>query len=771
MTVTIQEVRIARFRGFRELVVVRLDGRGLVLLGDNGSGKSSLVEAIQYGLTGDVPSLSQRGQRVSLKRHGRHVKAAGEPQVVVVLEAGGRTVEVNPGTDVGALDEPFRSFVVAARTRQFLLRRSHVLQLVEAQDRDRYGALAPFLGVAAFSPVEEACADASRRAQRALRTEEAEVRRRREAVEKATGVRTESEVLAWMRDRAAALDRSLPESLGQALDALDGIETDPSFRRRDLLRSRLDSLRAFLDAGLGAPRIVELLENARTFDETEELRYEAVLQKGIRWLLDVEAARCPLCEQEIDAAAVVRRARARLARAEEALGARRSLMAVLEDGRSRLKSVLDGIDRMQPELLAELPGAERPLADLRAWVDGVRALLQKPRTELDASQLATLDDAAAAHAVSLQQLVEQLNSDPMGAAASQLVQVRDLVRRWQEAREPEGRARDLARRAQRLHELAKQARREAAQEVLEATADDVTAIYQAFHDGEDGLAVRVEIREKVSGSAKLLVDFLDQVDEDPRGLLSEGHLDTLGLALFFALARRGDGPKLLVLDDVLGTIDTTHRERVVRWLMDQVARDHQLIVTTHSRQWWEWLRHLQRVEGVDNRFRHLEVLASDGGVAGLVDVQTRIEELDQALSHAANPERIGRLAGAVLEAELREIRVAWRLAVPARPDERYTIGDIWPVLNKKLTKGRLRESFTTQIEAHRDRIDGLAPIRNWSAHPNDWSDLTRGSADAFAVAAKGLVQAFACAECGRRLVLETSGAVMCPKHCPSGVFI
>jgi len=768
MSVAIHEVRVARFRGFREPVTVRLNGRGLVLLGDNGSGKTSLVQAIQYGLTGDVPALSKRTQRVSLKRHLGHVQADGEPEVVVVLRAGGKEQEVGPLTDVDALPEPFRSYVATIRSQQFVLRRSHVLELVEAQDRDRYKALAPFLGVDGFTPVEAVCRRAAEKARRAH--EAASARRDRAWRDLTQGMEasTEPEVLAWLQARAASLEVALPDSLGEAVDALASLEEDTALQHRDVVRGFLLSLRPLLDGGLDVTALATTLRQARSFDAMEAVRYEEVLDRGIRWLLEEESPHCPLCEQGIHREQVVQRARERLDAAAAAVDARRSLDQALTMRRGRLQHLTQVLKELEPRFL----NGEGPLARLvdaaTTWASRAKDALASDRTTLDIERLTDLDARASTLRQAVDDLLQALPSDPRGQRVSELTVVRERARAWLELGPALARARATAHRAERLHELAEQARRDAAQEVLASTADDVTSIYGAFHDhDEEELSVRVEIRDAVKGSAKLLIDFLERAGEDPRGLLSEGHLDTLGLALFFALARRARLP-VLVLDDVLGTIDTAHRERVVRWLMTHVARDHQLLVTTHSRQWWEWLRHLQRVEGVQSRFRHLEVLASEGGVASLTDIPTRLEEVALAVAEGAKPEQIGRLAGSVLEAELREVRVAWRLAIEARPGERYTIGDIWPTLEKKLRK--TRSSFKARADEHRARIEGLAPIRNWSTHPNDWSDLTRADSEAFAAAVKGLVDAMMCPDCQRRLVLHSSGAVLCPRHCPGGVF-
>ncbi len=84
--------------------------------------------------------------------------------------------------------------------------------------------------------------------------------------------------------------------------------------------------------------------------------------------------------------------------------------------------------------------------------------------------------------------------------------------------------------------------------------------------------------------------------------LSEGHLDSLALCIFLSnVASLDHGPRLMVLDDVMTTVDASHRSRVSDLLVSEFP-DHQLIVTTHDRIWFEQLRGAQRAHGVDPAF-------------------------------------------------------------------------------------------------------------------------------------------------------------------------
>src|SRR5690606_40582059 len=75
-----------------------------------------------------------------------------------------------------------------------------------------------------------------------------------------------------------------------------------------------------------------------------------------------------------------------------------------------------------------------------------------------------------------------------------------------------------------------------------------------------------------------LTEFGGKKDAPPQAYFSDSHLDTLGLCVFLALAER-DAPeeKLLVLDDVLGSVDEPHVERIIGMVYDVLRSEERRV--------------------------------------------------------------------------------------------------------------------------------------------------------------------------------------------------
>src|SRR3546814_19368609 len=71
--IRIEKIAIKEFRGIRDLELV-MGGQNFAACGPNGTGKSGIVDAIEFALTGSISRLSGAGTGdLSVKQHGPHV--------------------------------------------------------------------------------------------------------------------------------------------------------------------------------------------------------------------------------------------------------------------------------------------------------------------------------------------------------------------------------------------------------------------------------------------------------------------------------------------------------------------------------------------------------------------------------------------------------------------------------------------------------------------------------------------------------------------------
>lgn len=85
--IRLQKIKIENFRGIRR-IELDLKGENFAACGRNGTGKSGIVDAIEFALTGKISRLTGPGTgELSVKQHGPHVDFTAKPELAVVTLA------------------------------------------------------------------------------------------------------------------------------------------------------------------------------------------------------------------------------------------------------------------------------------------------------------------------------------------------------------------------------------------------------------------------------------------------------------------------------------------------------------------------------------------------------------------------------------------------------------------------------------------------------------------------------------------------------------
>ena len=72
----VQALRVHEFRGIRDLTL-ELNSKNFAICGPNGTGKSGIVDALEFVLSGNISRLTGRGRgELSIKAHGPHIDCA-----------------------------------------------------------------------------------------------------------------------------------------------------------------------------------------------------------------------------------------------------------------------------------------------------------------------------------------------------------------------------------------------------------------------------------------------------------------------------------------------------------------------------------------------------------------------------------------------------------------------------------------------------------------------------------------------------------------------
>jgi hypothetical protein len=164
--------------------------------------------------------------------------------------------------------------------------------------------------------------------------------------------------------------------------------------------------------------------------------------------------------------------------------------------------------------------------------------------------------------------------------------------------------------------------------------------------------------------------------------------------VFLALAAL-DSPAetILVLDDVLASVDEPHVERLIEMLYQEAGKFQHCVFTTHYRPWkqklrWGWLQN-----GQCHFVELTKWTASDG--LTLIRSVPDVERLRQLLAESPpDPQLVCAKAGVILEAALDFLTLHYECDAPRRLSGLYTLGELLPAVDKKLRKALKVEVMT-----------------------------------------------------------------------------
>lgn len=792
--IRIQKIHIHEFRGIRDLTL-DLSGENFAVCGPNGTGKSGVVDAIEFALTGNISRLSGRGTgELSVKDHGPHVDSRSKPEQAYValtfkIVASNKEATITrtvkaPSKPTITPDDPQVQAVLGhiAEHPEFVLSRRELIRYVLAEPGERSKEVQALLRLDKIEALRATLQKIYNAHDRGTKPLETAKNIARDNLLKKLNITKWStpDVLTEVNKRRVILglpelkefekDTSIKDGLATALgtEAAARIQKVQALKDIETLQNLLDALseKTFTDSRTAL--LKDLTDLNTDTDSLGKLTHESLLQSSLK-LFDDE--HCPVCDTEWkpeDFKAIVNKKIQHLA----------AVKKKKEDIEQKIAPVAAKLETLSTALVTAAkygPLLAKPI-DVQIFKDQIRALTDS------AKQLRAF--------LPLQDTIKAFESEvcDTGAISKTLDEIKKAVSEIPEPSQQEA-ARDYLvagqeclesyRAASRQLETCKAAA-EHSKKVLEkygvVVTAELNAIYRNVETAFRNLYRIINQDDESKFEAQLTpsmgklgfgVDFYGRGFFPPGAYHSEGHQDGMGLCLYLALMEHllGKNFTFAVLDDVLMSVDSGHRREVCS-LLKQKFPDTQFIVTTHDD---IWLRHMQTAGLIKKNkgFAHFRTWSVELGPTEWNgrDVWKEIEDhLVKNDVRAASS-----LLRHYLEYFSKEACHRLRAQVVFRGDAQFTLGDLMPPSVSRL-KNLLKDGKKSadswgqadkksQIEALDIAIDDAkkeTDLDQWqingSVHYNEqWASLNKNDFEPVARGFKKLTELFECQKCNELL--------------------
>jgi len=724
----LRSISITAFRGSSETFILPFEtGRKLTLIyGENGTGKTTICDAFEFLARDRVSSLDGYGLGPRLEKYWPSVgKTAADLSVVLETGTGqcyGKIVDkkvlVTPGT---------------SRPRVELLRRQQILHLIQAQPKERYDAIKRFIDITEFEASEEALRQLGKSLgveRKAAQQAEGQSLQELQGFYETAGLPADFNAVTWAKQKIAQPTGTLDADIS-AIIKLRG-----TFDTLKLLSDRLQAHQEALAKAIAAKVNADIglaAAAAAVTDGSGDLL--PVLEVGRTYLhAHADAEECPLCGSDENIEGLADSVESRLAN----FTALRAATVTQNNCATQLVNAQNAVDALDMEY-QKAAAAFNAAKDSYAWKLEVK--LPAAAVPADLSLLAGWIASTNAAAQSWPRVEAALRDDQKFTST-----LKGAVDRYET---------NLAKRTEldgllpRVDDALKhcvEQRQDFTNKIIGAIAENVGKLYEKVHPGEGLDKIALPLDPKKRASIELAAQFSGQ-DVPPQAYFSQSHLDTLGLCVFLALAVR-DKPDetILILDDVLGSVDEPHVERVVGMIYEVSANFRHTIVTTHYRPWRERFRWGTLKPNSLCQFVELTRWNITEGM-GHVGCLPEIDRLKSLLAQAQpDTQAICSKAGVILEYALDFLTLRYECRVPRRQGSPYSVGDLLLAIDNKLRdalKVEIRDGLTdsnaaadnvVQLRPILDELSRIAQVRNaLGAHFKEISfDLLNQDAIGFA---------------------------------------
>jgi len=742
----LKRLSVRNCRGIVNGPDIRFGAGGVLLCGDNGTGKSSYIDALEKVLTGKCSSLDFGAQGISWRKQGCHILADCEPEIELEISDGNQIFTINLESSPSTCPNQLQPFLQSAHEGGFILRRRTLLDFIDAKPAERWKAVETILNVNDFREFEQKLNNLDKNLQteigiaaESIQDNEREIRDRIK-IDPETSI-DETSCIKNLNEKISSLQLTEISSLDEIekilsilklhIAAFKDMERWQNYIQfGDLLR-KAPEYQDIIDAFLSYEKVSQDIENESKkmvghFDEE-------VLRRGLQWIHEDDLENCPLCGNQIDLENIQKYVSRRLEEYSTIIQLKEVRASIHADFYKKIQNYVSFLDRVHEyiekgctssysiqfedsrEIIQEISNSHTVPQDIDQIQKDLTALQEQvnytiiPRLQQEIKEICTSSPDIERYN-NLYQLKLDLQTVPIHLKNIQYAQ--RIIKSYT----------DCQTQTSQLCKLAEKARKNSVQYLMAAISDTANELYQYIHPGESIGSPQIQVKEKTAAALELRSDFHGKTG-DPRGHYSEGHVDSLGLCIFLAIRRfqyqQCSDVALLVLDDVLHSVDGIHRRSTANLIFEKFY-DHQIFITTHDPLWFEYLKSASRKYMQGKKFEHYKISGwslETGPIFG--DHLNDYEWLTSDRCQKATPHDKTIKAGRLLEAMMQELCHNLVISVPFNKSGNYTLDPLWTSFYQKAKK---YQSFKKEAGQCIDNIEEIRSLRNWAgAHFNEWA--------------------------------------------------
>ena len=622
--IKIKNIDIQGIRGVKETLSIPLQGRSIIIYGDNGSGKSSISDSIEWFFKDDVRHLSSMEIDLKFALRNTSLTDTENSKVSVTLTNDSLNSQKSlilkkgkliPEHQNSSID--FNNYLASTSKENLLLRYQYLTEFIDKTKGEKLKSLSDVIGYSEVNKIK----DVLRKVYSSIKTE-----LKNQNFE--NQINTQKEILKEKIGAVVSLEQNLLEKVTDIIKPLNLNIELKSVNDLDILLLKIKS-------PLNNPQLLELkfLENIKnslttlnheiSLVDTEYSKYfdefnllasdvQSIMQTFLAEMLKASQTvlergyhkddSCPLCLHPNKRDALLLDIRKRLKEIEESSkkkasydNAKQTVIHISSERIKRLEllksesllnepsnaQIKNGIELLANKLNNYLhSGNEKVTSGIK--IKNPKELLIK-NEDFDFLNEITL------RIDSTKKALEKDNTTTIYSNISASKDAFIRIKRFEIEKlklEKQKNSLEIV-----FNEFVKK-QKEALENFINVFSDTINEYYQYMNPGEQFDEIKIVTMGEEDDLVGITIQYKYNNNwvSPPQMYFSESHLNCFGISFFLAsLEAFNKENKFIILDDIISSFDANHRKLFADLLLEKFS-EYQIILLTHEINWFEYVR-------------------------------------------------------------------------------------------------------------------------------------------------------------------------------------
>lgn len=776
MTTKIKNITIEGIRGIRDTISLPLNEKSVLLYGDNGTGKSSISDAIEWFFTDKVSHLS--GSEIDLKEALRNsFQDDSSTSSISILFSRNiidatKNLSIKRGkltTNISNTSNDFLKYYFSSQSENLLLRYQFLRDFIDQTKGEKLTYLSNIIGFSEVTKTKDILRKAFNSIKSEIKTQNFEAQ-----------INNEKQTLIAKIGAAVSQENNLFEKINEIIESLktgitvnsvEDIDKILNHIKKPANTKQLTELQ-FLES---TNKALSTLKDEILFIDEEYQKYftefnkiagdvQSIMQTFLAELLKSgetvitrkfhKEDSCPLCLQQKNLEELKTDIQRRLKEIEESSKkkatfdtAKKTVADIVIERLKRLELIVNNtlLDEPENESIKEaINNLKNKLTEYQKVAN--EKVTSGNKLPTNDTLILTKSDFKIEEQISkrFEAIQTAIKNDKSTELYANISAAKDAFLKIKRFEKDKSKLEHQKNSLELIYNEFVKRQKEGLESFINTFSTYINDFYQYMNPDEQFHEIRIITigEDDELNGITIEYKYSDDWVSPPQKYFSESHLNCFGISFFLAsVIAFNKENKFIVLDDVISSFDSTHRKRFADLLFEKFA-NYQFIVLTHELEWFSYVQQLAKRKG----WLIGEIKWTEAKGAHLEEKPDDLKELIERELANSSIETLGNPIRKYLEAKLKDICLNLDVKVSFRlndMNEKRMPDELLNELKSKIDKNG-GQDIKAKIPVI-DRVANSSLLGNLLSHDNPFNPKL-GDIKAFWADIKELETIFYCQE-------------------------